>query len=113
MEDNTKSIESLLERATDYGKTSYELIKLKTVDKTSDVVSSGVPHIIALVLITIFMVFLNLGLGLMLGDFLGKTYYGFFVVSGFYIFLWIILRIFMYKWLKDLVRNNIIKQFLK
>jgi hypothetical protein len=112
MEENSKSIESLLERATDYGKTSYELIKLKTIDKTSDVVSSGVPHTIALILITIFMVFLNLGLGLMLGDFLGKTYYGFFVVAGFYIFLWIILRVFMYKWLKEKVRNNIIKQIL-
>lgn len=113
MDENTKTIEALLDRATDYAKTSFDLIRLKTIDKTSEIVSSGVPNTIALVLITIFMVFLNLGLGLWLGDILGKTYYGFFVVAGFYIFLWIVLRIFLYKWLKDLVRNNIIKQFLK
>ena len=37
MEDNAKLIESLLERAVEYGKTSLELVKLKALDKTSDV----------------------------------------------------------------------------
>ena len=113
MEDSTKSFESLLERATEYGKTSYELIKLKTIDKTADVVSSAVPHTIGLILTTIFLLFLNLGLSFWLGEILGKTYFGFFIVAAFYIVLWIVLRIFMYKWLKNIVRNNIIKQFLK
>lgn len=112
MEDNTTPLESLLEKATAYGKASYELVRMKTIDKTSNVVSSAVPNTIALVLITIVMVFLNLGLGLWLGDILGKTYYGFFVVAGFYILLWAILRIFMYKWLKEKVRNSFIKQIL-
>jgi len=41
MEDNTKLLESLFEKATDYGKTSLELVKLKTVEKTTDVVTLG------------------------------------------------------------------------
>jgi hypothetical protein len=44
MEENKKLIESLLEKATEYGKTSFELVKLKALDKTSDVVSSFIPH---------------------------------------------------------------------
>ena len=40
MEDNINLIELLLEKATEYGKTSYDLVKLKTIDKTSDGLSS-------------------------------------------------------------------------
>ena len=42
MEDNSRfDSKSLLERATEYGKTSIELVKLKTLDKTTDIVSSS------------------------------------------------------------------------
>ena len=74
MEDNAKLIESLLERAAEYGKTSFELVKLKALDKTSDVVSSFIPHSVVFVLIASFMLFLNLGLAFWLGEILGKTY---------------------------------------
>ena len=50
MEDKTNIFESLLERASDYGKTSYELVKLKAVDKTSDVVSSFIPHTVVFIM---------------------------------------------------------------
>ena len=74
MEENTKLLESLLEKASDYGKTSFELVKLKTIDKTADVVSSMVPHSVVFVLIALFMLFLNLGLALWLGDILGHSF---------------------------------------
>jgi hypothetical protein len=113
MEDNAKLIEALLERATEYGKTSFELIKLKALDKTSDVVSSLIPHSVVFVLIASFMLFINLGLAFWLGEILGKTYFGFFVVAGFYGFIGIVLHFFMHKWLKKIVCNSIIKQVLK
>ena len=106
-------IEALLERATEYGKTSFELIKLKALDKTSDVVSSLIPHSVVFVLIASFMLFINLGLAFWLGEILGKTYFGFFVVAGFYGFIGIVLHFFMHKWLKKIVCNSIIKQVLK
>lgn len=113
MEDNTKLLESLLEKATDYGKTSFELVKLKTLDKSSDIVSSLVPNSIVFVLIVAFMLFLNLGLALWLGDILGKIFYGFFVVAAFYILVAIVIHFFMHNWLKKLVGNYFIKQMLK
>jgi hypothetical protein len=113
MEDITKTLESLLEKTTEYGKTSYELIRLKTIDKTTDIISLCVPQTIVYVLIAIFLLFLSLGAGLWVGDILGKTYYGFFAVAGFYVFLFLIIRLFMYKWIKRLVKNNIVKQMLK
>ena len=104
--------ESLLERASDYGKTSYELVKLKAVDKTSDVVSSFIPHSVVFVLIASFMLFLNLGIAFWLGDLLGKLFYGFFVVAAFYVITGIVIHFFMHKWLKRLVSDYFIKQFL-
>lgn len=112
-EANEKLIESLLERVTDYGKTTYELVKLKALDKTTDAVSSFIPHSIVLILIAIFMLFANLGLALWLGEFIGKIFYGFLVVAAFYGIIGIIIHFFMHKWIKKLVSNYIIKQLLK
>jgi hypothetical protein len=113
MEDNAKLIESLLERAAEYGKTSYELVKLKALDKTSDVVSSFIPHSVVFVLIASFTLFFNLGLAFWLGEILGKTCFGFFVVAAFYGIAGIVFHLFMRKWLKKIVSNYIIKQVLK
>lgn len=113
MEDNTKSIESLLERAVDYGKTSYEIVKLKTLDKTSDVVSTIIPHSIVFVLFASFMLFINFGLAMWLGEVLGKTYFGFLVVAGFYMITGLIIHFFFHKGIKNLVWNYIVKQMLK
>lgn len=113
MEDNKKLVESLLEKATEYGKTSFELVKLKVLDKTSDVVSTFIPHSVVIVLIGSFTLFLNLGLAFWLGEILGKIFYGFFVVAGFYVITGIVIHFFMHKWLKKVVGNYFIKQVLK
>jgi hypothetical protein len=112
MEENVKLVESLLEKAEDYGKTSYEVIKLKVIDKTSDVISSFVPHSIVFVLVASFLLFLNLGLAFWLGEILGKTYFGFFIVTAFYGIVGIVMHFFMHKWLKKLIWNSIIKLLL-
>ena len=113
MEDNANLIESLLEKATDYGKTTFELVKLKALDKTSEVVSSLLPNGIVFILITIFLIFANIGLAVWLGEILGKIYFGFFVVAAFYGLTGFILHFFMPKRLKKMVRDNFIKQMLK
>jgi hypothetical protein len=112
MEENTNMIESLIERTSQYGKTSFELIKLKVLDKTSEVVSSIVLNAIIVVFFLSFMLFLSVGLALWLGEILGKSYYGFLLVAAFYGFSGILFYIVMHKWIKKLVCNNIIKQVL-
>ena len=113
MEENAKLIESILERSAEYGKTTFELVKLKALDKTTDVVSSLFPNSIVFTLIVIFMFFLNFGLALWLGDILGKIFYGFFVVAAFYGIVGIVIRLLMYKWLKKVAGNFFVKQVLK
>jgi hypothetical protein len=113
MEENAKLLGSLLDRAKEYGETSYELVKLKALDRSSEIVSSFVPHSVVFVLIASFMLFLNLGFAIWLGEILGKLFYGFFVVAAFYVITGIATHFFMHKWLKRLVSNYFIKQVLK
>ena len=113
MEDNAKLIESLLEKAADYGKTSFDLIKLKALDKTTDAVSSFIPHSFVFVITAIFLIFLNLGLAFWLGEILGNIYFGFFVVAAFYGLTGFIIHFFMHKRIKKMVHDNFIKQMLK
>lgn len=113
MEDNSKLIESLLERAVEYGRTSFELAKLKGLDKTSDAASSFIPHSVVFFLLASFAFFLNLGLAFWLGEILGKSYLGFFVVAAFYGIVGMVIHFFMHDWLKKRICNYIIKQVLK
>jgi hypothetical protein len=113
MEENSKFLESLLESATEYGKTSLELGKLKALDKTADVVSTLVPHSVVIILAATFMLFLNLGLALWLGEVLGKMFYGFLAIAAFYAVAGVIVHFFMHKGIKKMVGDSIVKQMLK
>ncbi len=112
MENKSNLIENILENATQYGKTSLELIKLKALDKTSDVVSSFIPNSITIFLISTVTIFVNIGLALWVGEILGKIYFGFFVVAGFYLLIVIIFLLFMQKRIKTISGNYIIKKLL-
>ena len=113
IENVVDSIESLLESATDYGKTSYELVKLKTIDKTSDVVSSLIPHSIVFLFLMSFLLFLNLGVAFYLGKIFGNIFYGFFLVAAFYGIIGLIVHFFMHDRIKTRIYDYIIKQALK
>jgi hypothetical protein len=112
MEDKMIFIEPLFERAETYGKTSLELIKLKTLNKTTEVLSSGISRGIVVIVISMFLVFSSIGISIWLGDLLGKSYYGFFCVAGFYGILGVVLYAFMHKWIKKWVSNSLILQIL-
>jgi fatty acid desaturase len=113
MEDNSKLLESLLDKAKEYGITSLELAKLKAIEKGADVVSSVVPTSIVFILIATCLLFLNLGVALWLGEILGKQFYGFFVVAGFYIVLGLILHFFLHDWFKKIVGDYFVRNILK
>jgi hypothetical protein len=113
MEDNTNLLDSLFEKATDYGITSFELIKLKALDKSTDIVSSLIPLSVFILLIASFLLFLNLGIAFWLGEMLGKIFYGFFLVAAFYILAGIIIHFFLNEWFKKLVGNYFVKHMLK
>jgi hypothetical protein len=112
MENHTALIETLFEKTGRYTKTNAELFKLKAIDKFADIVSTLTARLAVVVLMTLFFLILNIGIGLWLGELTGKVYYGFFIVSGFYAIVGFVLYIFRNKWVRDPLRNSIITQAL-
>ena len=113
METSSGSVESLFERVESYGKTSYELAKLKSLQATTRVVSSLISRLSAILMLSLFLLVLNIGIALWLGEFLGKSYYGFFIVAGFYLLAGMVLYFFLHQPIKRTVSDLIVRQALK
>lgn len=112
MEDKINFIEPIFERAEEYGRTSYELFKLKALDKTAGIVSTTVSRGSVVLILSMFIILVTIGVALYLGDLLGKSYYGFFCVAGFYAIIGGVLYFFMHNWVKKRVSNLIISTVL-
>jgi hypothetical protein len=112
-ESTTELVESLFEKAVDYGKTSFRLVKLKTLSKTSDVTANSLAHLVVLIFAFSFMLFLSLAIALWIGEILGRSFYGFFVVAAFYGLIGTFIHLFLHKWLKKILDDYIIEQVLK
>jgi hypothetical protein len=112
MENEKTFLEPLLDRAEAFGKTSYELVRLKTVEKTTNVVSTISSRAIALYIISFSVFMASIGAALWLGDILGKTYYGFLCVAGFYAIVGGIFYFFLHNWMKKCVGDSVVKQIL-
>jgi fatty acid desaturase len=113
MKEKENILEPLWEKAEDYGKTSLELLRLKSIDKTSDVVSTILPYAVVIVFTIIFLVFINFGIAFWLGSIWGSIYLGFFAVAAFYGLCGVIVHFFLHDKFKERIRNTIIKLLLK
>ena len=113
METPVSLLEPLFERVKAYCKTTIELTKLKFLETTTNIVTSLVPRIGVIMMILLFALILNIGIALFLGELLGKSYYGFFIIAAFYLIAGIVLHFLLHKWIKKPVSDLIIKQALK
>lgn len=113
MKDKAIIVEMLVEKAEDYAKTTIELYKLKAIDKGTDVFTSFISRVVIISIIALFFLLITIGLSLYLGDILGKDYYGFFTVAGFYIVIAAILLIFRRAWLETPLNDYIVSQIFK
>jgi Putative Actinobacterial Holin-X, holin superfamily III len=113
MEAIPNHFESLLSQAGDYAETKAKLLKLKVADKTSDTVSDAAATLVILLFVVFFLFAFSIGLALLMGEWLGKSYYGFFIVAGLYGIAGIILRINRNSLVKTPVSNFIIHKILK
>ncbi len=109
MENQSSPVESLIDSAKRYAETRIDLLKLKAVDKSSSFLSLLISMVIVILISFISLLLLSVGLALLIGACLGKTYYGFFVVGGFYLITGLVLFAFRNKWLKIPIANSMIK----
>lgn len=111
MEEKATLIESLFERSEAYAKTNLDLIKLKAIDKSADVVSTVLSKLVFYVVVLLIVFSLNTGLALWIGDLVGKLFYGFFIVAAFYVLVALSLY-FVPGIIKSPVNNSIILKML-
>ena len=113
IEKSESSIESLFERTAAFGNTTLELTKLRVLETTTRVVTSLVTRISVILMLSMFLLIVNIGIALYLGEVLGKTYYGFFIVAVFYLVLGFVFYSFLHQWIKKPLSELIIKQSLQ
>ncbi|MES2863460.1 MAG: hypothetical protein V4666_05025 [Bacteroidota bacterium] len=110
MENNTTTIEKLIEKAGIYSKTTLELCKYEAVYKSADLFSNLAAKLAISIVVVLFLLFTSIGLAYFLGDYLGEVYYGFAIIGLGYLFIAILFYIFKEEWIKTPVSNFIISK---
>jgi len=109
MENQKTSIESLFERIKSYIDTRIEIIKLKAIDKSSAILSRVITYILVFVIFGFFFLLLNIAIACLIGELIGKIYYGFFILAAFYALAGIVLLKYRNKWIRTPLINMMVK----
>jgi nitrate reductase gamma subunit len=109
MENTTSSIEALIEKIKSYVETTVELLKLKAIDKSLQFVSVLIAYIVVLMAMGFFIILLNIGLSFLIGELLGKVYYGFFIMAAINAIAGLIVLKNKRRWIKDPLINTMVK----
>jgi hypothetical protein len=112
MKQDINAIESLLEKGGEYGKTSYGLVKLHIVGNTAHLGSRLITQLVIKAFFLFSILFGNLGIALWIGDMLGKSFYGFFMLAAFYGLVALILHCLVQKWMKRILNDYLIRKML-
>jgi hypothetical protein len=113
METTGKHIESLYNKVKEYTETTIELYKLNAIEASADVLSSIVARIVFIIVFALFTLFINVTISLLIGNLLGAYYWGFLVVSGFYLIIMVLLYYYNGKLIKAPITNLVIEKLLK
>jgi O-antigen/teichoic acid export membrane protein len=108
-----ESIKTLIDKSKDYLETKIELTKLKTIDKSADILSTVVVTVSMLFISVLLILFISLAVALFLGQMLGAYHYGFFIMAGFYAIVLLLIYVKREKWIKTPIANELISKMLK
>ena len=104
------NLESLLSKTIEYVETHINFFKLKSIEKSSQIVTSIIWRMIVISMCIFAMLFINIGISFWLGELMGKVYYGFLITGLFYLLTGLVLYIFKEKWIKLPIGNAIVKK---
>ncbi len=113
MTSTTESIKTLIDKSKDYLDTKLELTKLKTIDKSADVLSTVIVMVSMIAIGFLFILFFSIAVALLLGRALGAYHYGFFIVGGVYAIILLIIYVQRERWIKTPIANGLINKMLK
>ena len=113
MEEQPTDIDILLTDAGDFIETRTTLWKYKTIESLADVSGELVSGLGLIVIASFVIILFSIGFSLLIGEWLGKSYYGFFIMGGLYAILGLIIFAGRRRWLKNPFSNMLIRKILK
>ncbi len=113
METTETSVENLFERVEAYGRTTLDLSKLRLLETTTAIASSLIPRLGVYLSVALGVFIAGIGLALYLGQLLGGSWYGFFIVAACWLLAGIVQHYFFRNRIKKSISDLIIKQALQ
>jgi len=112
MQEEIKSVEKLTDNLKEYANTRYEIVSLQVTQKAANIGSQSIAIILIAIFGSMFLLFINIAAAYYISAMMNNNFIGFFIVSGVYFLLTMILILFRKKAIVLPLRNRIIKQIL-
>ena len=105
-------VEALLRQAGEYAETRGTLLKLTAADKASELISLAAAWAAVFLIASGTILLLGIATAFLLGEWLGRYSYGFFIVSIPFALAGILVSLRSRKWVKDPVARLVITKLL-
>ena len=112
-QDEPGIIESLIGQIHAFGATSIAIAKLKAVDKASVAIGSASVHAFVYMMGSRVVLLLSVASALLLGEWLGKYSYGFFIVTILFALAGMLVYLRRDKWIRGPVTKLVITRILE
>ena len=112
MEGKPTNVEELFQKIKEYADVRLNLFKLKSINKFAGFMSLSITLIILIVIFSTILLCITIGAALLIGEWVGKIYYGFFIVGGIYLIIGLVFYSMRGKLIKTKVSNKLIKELI-
>ena len=112
MEGKPTNVEELFQKLKEYADVRLNLFKLKSINKAAGFMSSVVTIVILVILFSAVLLCITIGASLLIGAWVGKPYWGFFIVGGIYLIIGLVIYSMRDKLIKIKVSNKLIKELI-
>ncbi len=103
-------VDKLVTHLIGYVDTKIELTKLELEEKLRDLISNTLHFFIIILLVSTFLLFLNVGISIIINTFFDNNYAGFLIVSCFYLIIVLFFVLDKKKTISTKITNNIFKE---
>lgn len=112
MESKPASVEELFQKLKDYADVRLDLFKLKSINKAASFMSTSITIVILIIFFSAVLLCFTVGAALFIGELLGKTYYGFFIVGGILLLIGFLLYSIRQKFIRPRITDKLIEELI-